>query len=169
MNTFGKLFRTSLFGESHGNGIGVTIDGIPAGLPLTVSDFTADLDRRRSGAKGTTPRQEADLPRFLTGLFNDHTTGAPLTILFENTKTRSQDYDKLREIPRPGHADFVASKKFGGFEDYRGGGHFSARLTLGLVAAGVVAKKMIDPLKVEAKLIEAGGNSDIEAAIDKAG
>ncbi len=168
MNTFGKLFRTSLFGESHGNGIGVTIDGIPAGLPLTVSDFTADLDRRRSGAKGTTPRQEADLPRFLTGLFNDHTTGAPLTILFENTNTRSQDYDKLREIPRPGHADFVASKKFGGFEDYRGGGHFSARLTLGLVAAGVVAKKMIDPLKVEAKLIEAGGNSDIEAAIDKA-
>ena len=168
MNTFGRLFRISIFGESHGNGVGITLDGVPAGLPLQFADFKEDLGRRRSGAKGTTPRKEADLPKLVTGVFNDYTTGAPLTIMFENTNTRSKDYDKLREIPRPGHADFVASKKFGGFEDFRGGGHFSARLTTGLVAAGVVAKKIINPIHIEAKLIEAGGNPDIEAAIDKA-
>jgi chorismate synthase len=136
--------------------------------PLAFSDFSADLSRRRAGAKGTTPRKEADLPKLTNGVFNDHTTGAPLAIQFENTNTRSKDYDKLREMPRPGHADFVASKKFGGFEDYRGGGHFSARLTLGLVGAGVIAKKLISPINIDAKLLEAGGNSDIEAAIDKA-
>jgi chorismate synthase len=168
MNTFGRLFRISIFGESHGNGVGITMDGLPAGLPLEFNDFIEDLNRRRAGAKGTTPRKEADLPRFLTGIFNNHTTGAPLTILFENTNTRSSDYEKLREMPRPGHADFVASKKFGGYEDYRGGGHFSARLTLGLVAAGVVAKKLLKPVSINARLIEAGGNPDIEAAIDKA-
>jgi chorismate synthase len=168
MNTFGKLFRVNIFGESHGNGVGVLIDGVPAGLPLKFADFKEDLGRRRAGAKGTTPRKEADLPKLHTGVFNDHTTGAPLTILFENTNTRSKDYEKLREMPRPGHADFVASKKFGGFEDYRGGGHFSARLTLGLVAAGVIAKKLIQPIDIKADLIEAGGNSDIHAAIDKA-
>ncbi len=168
MNSFGHIFRISIFGESHGNGVGITLDGIPAGLPLNLNDFKYDLGRRRSGAKGTTPRKEADLPKLLTGIFNNHTTGAPVTILFENTNIRSKDYDKLREMPRPGHADFVASKKFGGFEDYRGGGHFSARLTTGLVAAGVIAKKLIKPVKIEANLIEAGGNSDIEAAINKA-
>jgi chorismate synthase len=166
MNSFGKLFRIGIFGESHGDGVGITLDGLPAGLPLAFNDFTDDLNRRRAGAKGTTPRKEADLPKFLTGLFKNHTTGAPLTILFENTNTRSGDYEKLREMPRPGHADFVASKKFGGYEDYRGGGHFSARLTLGLVAAGVVAKKLIDPISIHAQLIEAGGNSNIDAAID---
>jgi chorismate synthase len=168
MNTFGKIFRVNIFGESHGSGVGILIDGLPAGLPLTFSDFKDDLGRRRAGAKGTTPRKEADLPKLHTGVFNDHTTGAPLTILFENTNTRSKDYDKLREMPRPGHADFVASKKFGGFEDYRGGGHFSARLTLGLVGAGVIAKKLIEPIQISAKLVEAGGNPDIDAAIDKA-
>lgn len=168
MNSFGKIFRLSIFGESHGNGVGIVIDGVPAGLPLTFSDFKTDLSRRRAGAKGTTPRIEADLPRFTSGLFNDHTTGAPLTIQFENTNTRSKDYEKLRETPRPGHADFAASQKFGGFEDYRGGGHFSARITLGLVAAGIIAKKLISPIHIEAKLIEAGGLTDIETAIEKA-
>lgn len=168
MNTFGRILRVSILGESHGHGVGIVMDGVPAGIPLAFKDFGADLGRRRAGAKGTTPRKEADLPKLHTGVFNDHTTGAPLTILFENTNTRSKDYDKLREMPRPGHADFVASKKFGGFEDYRGGGHFSARLTTGLVAAGVIAKKMIDPVQIEAKLIEAGGNPNIDEAIDKA-
>jgi len=168
MNTFGRLFRLSIFGESHGNGVGITIDGIPAGLSLKFADFKEDMGRRRSGAKGTTTRKEADLPKLFTGVFNDYTTGAPLTILFENTNTRSKDYDKMRDMPRPGHADFVASKKFGGFEDFRGGGHFSARLTTGLVAAGVIAKKLIQPIHIEAKLIEAGGNPDIDSAIDKA-
>ena len=168
MNTFGKIFRISIFGESHGNSVGVTLDGVPAGFPLVFKDFFNDLNRRRSGAKGTTPRKEADLPKLMSGVFNDHTTGAPLTILFENTNIRSKDYSKLRETPRPGHADFVAAKKYGGFEDYRGGGHFSGRLTLGLVAAGVIAKKLIGAIQIKAKLIEAGGTSDIEAAIDKA-
>jgi chorismate synthase len=168
MNTFGKLFRVSIFGESHGNSTGVTIDGCPAGLPLRESEFKTDLDRRRSGSKGTTPRKEADLPRFMSGVFNDHTTGAPITILFENTNTRFKDYERLRETPRPGHADFVAFKKFGGFEDFRGGGHFSGRLTLGLVAAGVIAKKIISPVKINARLTEAGGLTDIEKAVDLA-
>lgn len=168
MNSFGKNFRVSIFGESHGNGVGIVIDGCPAGLPLKFNDFIEDFNRRRSGATGTTPRKEADLPKLLSGVFNDYTTGAPITITFENTNIRSRDYTKLRETPRPGHADFVAMKKFGGFEDYRGGGHFSGRLTLGLVAAGVIAKKLIKPISVDAKLIEAGGNTNIEEAINKA-
>ncbi|QQS51544.1 MAG: chorismate synthase [Bacteroidota bacterium] len=168
MNSFGHLFRINIFGESHGPGVGIVVDGLPAGLQLEVADFNADLSRRRAGAKGTTPRKEADLPRLVNGVFNNFTTGAPLLIQFENTNTRSADYDKLREMPRPGHADFVASKKFGGFEDFRGGGHFSARITLGLVAAGVVAKKLLSQVSISAKLIEAGGNADVDAAVDRA-
>ena len=168
MNSFGKLFRISIFGESHGEGLGIVIDGCPAGLPLQFSDFIEDFNRRRSGARGSTPRKESDIPKILSGVFNDHTTGAPVTIVFENANTRSGDYSRLRETPRPGHADFVAMKKFGGFEDYRGGGHFSGRLTLGLVAAGVIAKKLIDPVLVRAEIIEAGGIRDIEKAVNNA-
>jgi chorismate synthase len=168
MNSFGKILRISIFGESHGNLVGIVMDGVPAGLPLKFEDFMNDLNRRKSGAKGTTPRKEADLPRIMSGVFNDFTTGAPLTMIFENTNTQSKDYTKLRETPRPGHADFVATKKYGGFEDYRGGGHFSGRLTTGLVAAGVIAKKLMQSVKIEAKLKEAGGITNIEAAIDKA-
>ena len=142
MNSFGRLFRITIFGESHGPSVGITIDGCPAGLSLSEEDFTTDIERRKGGTqKGTTPRKEDDKPIFLTGIFNGKTTGAPLTIIFENKNTRSSDYEKLRAIPRPGHADFVAHQKYGGFEDYRGGGHFSGRLTVCLVAAGVVAKK----------------------------
>ena len=168
MNNFGKLFRISIFGESHGDFVGITIDGCPAGLPITSADFTDDLNRRSSGAKGTTPRIEPDLIRLQSGVFKDYTTGAPLTMLFDNTNTLSRDYTKLRETPRPGHADFTAMKKYGGFEDYRGGGHFSGRLTLGLVAAGVIAKKLISPVLVRATLQEAGGTTDVEAAIEAA-
>ncbi|HEY4786316.1 MAG TPA: chorismate synthase [Bacteroidales bacterium] len=168
MNSFGKIFRVSIFGESHGASVGIVIDGCPPGIPLKMDDFETDLSRRKSGAKGTTPRKEADFPKVMSGVFNDFTTGAPITIMFENTNTRSGDYSQFREVPRPGHADFVASKKYKGFEDYRGGGHFSARLTTGLVAAGVIAKKIIDPVLVKATLVEAGGSPDIEKAIDKA-
>jgi chorismate synthase len=168
MNSFGKLFRISIFGESHGESVGIVVDGIPAGIPLKISDFQEDFARRKSGAKGTTPRREPDIPRIMSGLFNDKTTGAPVMIMFENTNTRSRDYSRLKDIPRPGHADFTAFKKFGGFQDYRGGGHFSGRLTLGLVAAGVIAKKMIEPVSIAAELVEAGGNSNIEEAVDKA-
>lgn len=168
MNTFGTIFRISIFGESHGESVGVVIDGCPAGIPLKHSDFNTDFSRRRSGAKGTTPRREADIPRIMSGVFNDLTTGAPVMILFENSDTRSGDYTKLLETPRPGHADFTAQQKFGGYQDYRGGGHFSGRLTLGLVAAGVIAKKVIAPVRVEAKLLEAGGSADIDSAVDRA-
>ncbi len=147
MNSFGKLFRVSIFGESHGECVGITIDGCPAGLALTEDDLPPDLERRKGGKqKGTTPRQEADYPIFKSGIFNGKTTGFPITILFENNNTRSEDYQKQRSIPRPGHADFTAHEKFGGNEDYRGGGHFSARLTTGLVAAGAIAKKLMKHL-----------------------
>ena len=169
MNSFGRLFRVTIFGESHGPSVGITIDGCPAGLPLNESDFLPDLERRKGGMqKGTTPRKEDDLPIVVSGLFNGKTTGAPLTILFENNNTRSGDYERQRAIPRPGHADFVASKKFGGNEDYRGGGHFSGRLTVCLVAAGVVAKKLLKDISIQATLLEVGGEKDIEKGLQKA-
>lgn len=168
MNAFGRLFQVQVFGESHGAGVGVTVDGCPAGLPLVLEDFLPDLERRRGGAKGTTPRREDDLPLFKSGLFKDHTTGTPIHMFFENNNTRSGDYESLRDFPRPGHADFVASRKFGGFEDYRGGGHFSARLTVGIVAAGVIAKKLLGPAEVKASILEIGGERDPEAGLQKA-
>jgi len=169
MNSFGRIFRVHIFGESHGESVGISIDGIPAGLPLNVDDFLTDIERRKGGTqKGTTPRQESDLPIFKSGLFNGKTTGAPLTILFENNNTRSGDYTKQRDVPRPGHADFVAHKKFAGNEDYRGGGHFSGRLTVAIVAAGVIAKKLLNEIKVIATITEIGGEKDIEAGLQKA-
>src|SRR5580700_6468815 len=170
MNSFGRLFRMTIFGESHGVAVGLVLDGCPAGLSLTPDDFIADIERRKGGIqKGTTPRQESDLPIFKTGIFNNITTGAPITILFENNNTRSGDYEKLRAIPRPGHADFVAHEKFGGFEDYRGGGAFSARLTVGLVAAAVIAKKLMGKsIEVKADILEIGGEADLEKGLQKA-
>jgi len=168
MNSFGRLFQVQVFGESHGAGIGVTIDGCPAGLPLSLEDFLVDMDRRRGGKKGATPRKEDDLPLFKSGLFQGHTTGTPIHMFFENNNTRSADYEALRDFPRPGHADFVASKKFGGFEDYRGGGHFSARLTVGVVAAGVIAKKLLGTAEVKASIVEIAGERDPEAGLQKA-
>lgn len=168
MNQFGTIFRVSVFGESHGPMIGVILDGVPAGIELKKEDFEADITRRKPGAKGTTPRVESDEPIIISGVFNERTTGAPLTILFENNNTRSTDYEKLREFPRPGHADFVASKKFKGFEDYRGGGHFSGRLTVLLVAAGVVAKKVCEGVSIQAEILEIGGETDQELGLQKA-
>ena len=168
MNTFGRIFRVHIFGESHGDCVGITIDGCPAGLPLSVEDFHEDIQRRKPGAKGTTPRKEDDIPLIKTGLFNGKTTGTPITILFENNNTRSADYEKLRAIPRPGHADFVASTKFGGNEDYRGSGHFSGRLTVCLVAAGIVAKKVLGTINIAASILEIGGEKDLEKGLQKA-
>jgi chorismate synthase len=169
MNSFGRIFSVKIFGESHGECVGIIIDGCPAGLVLATEDFLPDLERRKGGIqKGTTPRKEDDLPIFKSGLFNQTTTGAPITILFENNNTRSSDYEKQRAVPRPGHADFVAHKKFGGFEDYRGGGAFSARLTVGLVAAGVIAKKLLTGVHIEAKILEVGGETDLEKGLQRA-
>lgn len=143
MNTFGRKFRVSIFGESHGKQIGVVLDGVPAGLQLSEEDLMGDILRRKSGARGTTPRIEADQPVIVSGVFEGHTTGAPLTILFSNTNTHSSDYSLFKNIPRPGHADFTAEIKYLSCQDPRGGGHFSGRLTLPIVAAGVVAKKIL--------------------------
>lgn len=168
MNSFGRIFRIHILGESHGPAVGIVIDGCPAGIPLAPVDFLPDIGRRKSGARGTTPRTETDEPNLISGLFNGFTTGAPITILFENRNVRSSDYSRMRDIPRPGHADFVAAKKFGGFQDFRGGGHFSGRLTLALVAAGVVAKKLLGGMTITAALVEAGGIRDVEKAVDQA-
>ena len=163
MNTFGNKFRVSIFGESHGPRIGVTLDGVLPGIPLSEADFTKDLARRKAGAPGTTPRIEADEPEIVSGVYEGKTTGAPLTILFKNENTRSQDYEQFRKNPRPGQADFTANLKFGGFNDPRGGGHFSGRLTLAVVAAGVVAKKMMYFAQFHAELTEIGGLTDPSA------
>jgi chorismate synthase len=177
MNSFGRIFRVSIFGESHGEYVGVVIDGCPAGVGIKVEDFSPDLERRKPGAKGTTPRKEDDAPEIVSGVFNDMATGAPITILFKNSNTRSADYEKQRAVPRPGHADFVASKKFYGFQDYRGGGHFSGRLTVALVAAGVVAKKILDIMPspqgkqgigVHSTILEIGGETDLDKGLQKA-
>jgi len=168
MNKFGRLFSVTIFGESHGTGVGIVIDGVPPGISLVPEDFREDMARRRSGAKGTTLRSEPDVPEILSGVFKDKTTGAPLTILVENTNVRSGDYDRQIEIPRPGHADFVAMKKYKGFSDYRGGGHFSGRLTAALVAAGVIAKKILTGVEIRASLTEAGGSADIKTVVQKA-
>ncbi len=168
MNSFGNIFKITIFGESHGPCIGINIDGCPPGIPLTEDDFTADLGRRKPGARGTTPRMEDDSPEIVSGCYKGFTTGAPLTVLFANKNVRSGDYDHLRNRPRPGHADFVAAQRFKGFNDPRGGGHFSGRLTLALVAAGVVAKKLLTGVEISARLIKAGGHTDINAAVDAA-
>ena len=169
MNNFGRIFKVSIFGESHGEAVGIVIDGVPAGLSLHEDDFLLDIERRKGGLqKGTTPRKEDDIPIFKSGIFNNKTTGTPLTILFENNNTRSKDYEEQRKIPRPGHADFVATKKFGGFEDYRGGGHFSGRLTVCLVAAGVIAKKILQQITIVSKIIEVGGETNIEKGLENA-
>lgn len=169
MNTFGTILKLSLFGESHGACVGVVVDGVPAGIALTSDDFLPDLERRKGGLqKGTTPRKEDDLPAVKSGVFNGFTTGAPLMISFENNNIRSQDYEKQRAIPRPGHADFVAHYKYKGFEDYRGSGHFSARLTVGIVAAGVIAKKIISAINIEAQVVEIAGERDLDKGLQKA-
>ncbi len=172
MNSFGQNFRVTLWGESHGVEVGVSIDGVVAGMELCEADFTADLDRRRSGKKGTTPRKESDTPTIVSGLFNGRTTGAPLTITFKNESTRSKDYSSLATHFRPSHSDRVASVKYGGHNDYRGGGHFSGRLTLALVAAGVVAKKILAHTAIfSTQIVELGGSSkpeEFDAIVDSA-
>lgn len=167
MNSWGNRFRVTLWGESHGAQVGVTIDGVPAGIALAESDFEADLARRRAGAAGTTPRKESDAPHIVSGIYRGFTTGAPLTVEFLNENTRSGDYASLASHPRPSHADWVAMKKFHGYNDPRGGGHFSGRITLALVTAGVVAKKILGSgVTFHTDIIEIGGSADKERFAD---
>jgi chorismate synthase len=168
MNSFGRVFRVSIFGESHGPAVGVTIDGCPAGITLDSDEMIKALARRRSGKAGTTPRAERDIPEILSGVYRGYTTGAPITVITRNKDTRSEDYPESVVVPRPGHADFTAHIKYAGYSDHRGGGHFSGRLTWGLVVAGVIARKITGDVKITAELISAAGSEDIESAIREA-
>ena len=158
-NSFGNNFKIEIYGGSHTESLGVIISGVPAGIPLTEADFEADLSRRRSGAKGTTPRKEGDVPHIVSGVADGVTTGEKLEVVFYNENTRSGDYDRLRNHPRPSHADLTARHKYGDGFDLRGGGIFSGRMTLLLVAAGVVAKKVAQA-EYTSRIVELGGCTD---------
>ena len=160
MNHFGNLFSVNIYGESHGKAVGVVIDGIKPGIPFNESLLLSDLSRRKAGAVGTTKRIEGDEPHILSGVYRGYTTGAPIHVLFENTNTKSEDYQNLLKQPRPGHADFTSFVKYKGFADQRGGGHFSGRLTTGIVAAGAFAKMLL-PATFESKLVQVGNLVDM--------
>lgn len=167
-NTFGKLFRITTFGESHGKALGVIIDGCPAGLPLSEADIQPYMDRRKPGqSQLTTQRKEGDVVEILSGVFEGQTTGTPIAMMVRNTDQRSHDYSEIMETYRPGHADFGYDMKYG-FRDYRGGGRSSGRETIARVAAGAVAAKLLGTLgiQVEARCIRMAGvdTSDMAAA-----
>lgn len=167
MNSFGTIFRVSIFGESHGPALGVTIDGCPPGIEFSEKDMEQDIKRRMPGSAGTTPRREPDIPEILSGIFNGRTTGAPVAVIFRNSDAKSGDYDILKTVPRPGHADFTAMKKYKGFNDYRGGGHFSGRITLALVAVGVLAKKIVRDVTIESEILEIAGQKDYAETLER--
>ena len=143
-STYGKNLKITIFGQSHSAAIGVTAEGLPAGFKVDMAQLNAFLARRAPGKSPlSTPRKEADAPEFLSGMVDDTLCGAPLTAIIRNTNTRSGDYENLRDLPRPGHADFTAQMKFGGAQDVAGGGHFSGRLTAPLCIAGGIAKQIL--------------------------
>ena len=147
-NTFGKIFRITTWGESHGKALGVVVDGVPAGLPVSEADIQAFLDRRKpGGSRFSTPRKEADAVQILSGVFEGKTTGTPISLLIPNTSQRSADYSEIASYYRPGHADYTFDQKYG-FRDYRGGGRSSGRETAGRVAAGAVASLFLDQLGI---------------------
>ncbi len=160
MNHIGRLFQVNIFGESHGKSVGVLLDGVPAGIPLQEEDFKQDLSRRKSGGLGTTPRIETDEILIESGVFCGTTTGGAILLSFLNSNVNSKDYTNLLKHPRPSHADFVSGVKYHGYQDYRGGGSFSGRLTLGLVAAGVIAKKIIKDVKFHTEIVQLGKVKD---------
>lgn len=160
MDNFGRNFRVTVFGESHGWELGVVVDGVRPGIPLCEEDFLGDIKRRRAGGTGTTARVETDRPRIVSGTYRGYTTGAAVAVIFRNGDVRAGDYDRFSSHPRPSHADLTARVKYKGFNDPRGGGHLSGRLTLGLVAAGVIAKKMIPQVSFDTKVIKVGGSGD---------
>lgn len=162
-SSYGKWVRISIFGQSHSEAIGVTIDGLPAGIPINMEELQRFMNRRAPGqSRYSTPRKEADKPEFISGLVGSTTCGAPLTALIQNTNTKSGDYDNIRDIPRPGHADMTAHIKYGGYEDVRGGGHFSGRLTAPLCIAGGIFKQILQKkgVEIDARIVEIGGNHE---------
>ena len=169
-NTFGQALRLEISGASHSERISIRMEGVPAGIPLCTDDFRADLDARRAGAMGTTPRRESDTPE-IEGTVDGQTDGSAITISFRNENTRSGDYSQFRRHPRPSHVDFVADRKYGEAIDLRGSGQFSGRMTVALVAAGVVAKKMLPDVAFTTRIAALGGQTDpatFDAAIDDA-
>ena len=159
-NSFGKLFTITSFGESHGRCVGVIIDGCPAGLPITEEDIQSEVDKRKPGVgMAATKRAEEDKVEILSGIFNGITTGAPICLLIWNRDVDSSEYEKMRFLPRPGHADYTAFMKYGGFNDFRGGGRFSGRITATFVMAGAIAKKLLSLSSIEvlAHTVEIGG------------
>ena len=161
-NSLGKLFTVTCFGESHGNCMGITVDGCPAGLPLIEEDVQKEVERRRPGATGTTSRWEPDKVEILSGIYSGFTTGAPICLLSWNKDIDSGVYKRNQFALRPGHADYTAFVKYGGFNDFRGGGRFSGRITLAYVMAGAIAKKLLglSGIEVIAHTVEIG---DIKA------
>ena len=152
MNTFGNTFRITLYGESHGTEIGIVIDGCPAGIPLSANEMMPWIERRRTGQYGGSTRTESDIPEIRSGLYNGHTTGSPILIAFKNENIRNDDY-KFDGFFRPGHADYTAHIKYNGFNNPLGGGQFSGRMTLPIVAAGYVAKKIIPEVEISATFL----------------
>ena len=146
-STYGENLKLSIFGQSHGAAIGMTLDGIPAGLPVDFEKLQEFLNRRAPGRSSwSTPRKESDTPEFLSGVVDNYTCGAPLAAVIRNTNIHSADYSNLKDIPRPGHADYTAQIKYGGFQDVAGGGHFSGRLTAPLCIAGGLCKQWLEEM-----------------------
>jgi chorismate synthase len=169
-NSLGKLFTMTSFGESHGRCVGAVIDGCPAGLAITEADIQKELDRRRpGGGVAATERSEADRVEIISGVFNDRTTGAPICMVVWNEDVVSTDYEKIRFLPRPGQADYTAFMKYGGFNDYRGGGRFSGRITATMVMAGAIARKLLAILGVEivAHTVAIGGVTAEAKSLDE--
>ncbi len=162
-STYGEKIKISVFGESHGGGIGVVIDGLPAGEKIDTEKILAQMARRAPGKdKTATPRKESDLPEMLSGILGDTLTGAPLCAVIKNTNTRSSDYGNLLAVPRPGHSDYTAYVKYNGANDIRGGGHFSGRLTAPLVFAGAVCRQLLEKrgIKIAAHIERVGSVTD---------
>jgi chorismate synthase len=171
MNTFGNRFKVSIYGESHGKCVGSLIDFIPHGIALKEEDFEYDMARRNPNLKGTTPRKDNTIVEIMSGVFEGFTTGQPVNLQIQNRDTIAKDYDYIKNNPRPGHADLVAKIKYEGYNDYRGGGSFSGRLTAALVAAGVVAKKLITNkynVSINSRTYSIGGEQDYKGILKSA-
>lgn len=172
-SSYGESLKMTIFGQSHSAAIGVTFEGIPAGTRIDMDELNAFMARRAPGRNSySTPRKEADEPEFLSGIMDNVTCGTPITAIIRNTNTRSQDYSELKRIPRPGHADYVAEVKYGGYQDYAGGGHFSGRLTAPMCIVGGICKQILlkQGIEVNARIKSIGeiaDDSEFTKAVDK--
>lgn len=168
-STYGDIIKLSIFGQSHGEAIGMTLDGVPAGLPVDLDRLQEFLNRRRPGQNDhSTPRREEDMPEFLSGIVGGYTCGAPIAAIIRNNNTRSGDYAELKDVPRPGHADYTASIKYGGYQDVAGGGHFSGRLTAPLCIAGGLCKQWLEQkgIRIGARISVIAGIGDDPLYLD---